>query len=139
MPAQKSKTKGAKKVVKKKLAKKIVKKTTKKTVKKKAVKKKLAKKIVKKKTAKKKKVKKVEEIPEPEPEPEPEPIPLTPEEKMHAILEEQLQLEEDAITLYNKLLLHFRNPDIIKGLTIIRDDEIQHVETVKETLALLDQ
>lgn len=56
---------------------------------------------------------------------------------MQKLLEEQLLLEQEAATMYNSLLLHFKNPDIQRDLSFIRDQEIEHARIVKEALELL--
>lgn len=81
---------------------------------------------------------------EPEPKPEEEieevveaPKELSPEEKLQNLLEEQLHFEEGAVTMYNRLLLHFKNPAIQRDLTLIRDDEVEHTVIIKEIIGLI--
>ena len=57
-------------------------------------------------------------------------------EQARKLLEEQLQLEEGAVTMYNRLLNHFRNPNLRSDLATIRDDKLAHVELLKEALEL---
>lgn len=58
--------------------------------------------------------------------------------KLKEMLEKQLELEAEARDLYEKYLKKFEDPEIVRTLGKIRDDEIKHVRIVKNMLSLVE-
>jgi len=56
---------------------------------------------------------------------------------LREMLEKQLELEVEARDRYEKYYRKFKDPEIVKKLEKIRDDEAHHVRIVREMLGIL--
>jgi rubrerythrin len=54
-----------------------------------------------------------------------------------AMLEKQLELETEAKNRYEKYSKKFKDPEIVRKLERIRDDEARHIKIVQEMLSIL--